>query len=202
METNPSGNDPKSIWQNQPAEASKVTMEFIRQRARDLHARTRWDLFNSAISHAIAFIFCIVGAVLSHNAGQRIAYAVGVVYTLAAVFVIHRGMWTAPMPGDAGFATGIEFCRKEIERRQAIFSRGLSWIAGPMIYAVAAYLVPAIAASIKANPNASPKVLINAVPFFALLTLWAVAVFFIRIRQRQALQREMDDLDAIEKENR
>lgn len=202
MDSNPSGQDPRKIWQNQPRETSKITMTLIRQRAQDLHAKTRRALINSVISHVAAFLGCIVGAVLSPSAGQRIAYAVGAIYAVAGATIIHRGMWTEPMAGDAGLTTGVEFCRKELGRHRALFSRGLVWVSGPLIFAVGAYLVPALVASVYANEHANPRVLAKAIPFFALLGIWLVVMMFIRVKQRHGLQREIDDLNEIEKENR
>src|SRR6185312_12950687 len=97
MDSNPSGGDPRKIWQGQPREPSKITMVLIRQRAQDLHAKTRRTLINSVISHAAAFLGCIVGTVLTTSSGQRIAYAVGAIYAVAGATIIHRGMWTQPM---------------------------------------------------------------------------------------------------------
>ena len=109
MEINPSPSDPKSIWQNQPAETSKVTMMLIRQRARDLHTKTRRALIGTAISHLIAFVCCVAGAFLGGGRwpGQRMAFGAGIVYTLIAAVMVNRKMWNAPMPGDAGFAAAL-----------------------------------------------------------------------------------------------
>ena len=205
MENNPSPSDPKSIWQNQPAETSKVTMMLIRQRARDLHTKTRRALIGTAISHLIALAGCVAGAFLGGGRwpGQRMAFGAGIVYTLIAAVIVNRNMWAARMPGDAGFATGIEFCRKELARQVATEKRAILWVAGPLIYTVVgAYLGPVIVTTIRATPDAGPKVLMNILPFIALMTIWAVSAFFIRIRQKRDLQREIDDLDAIAKESR
>lgn len=202
MEINPSGNDPKSIWQNQSAETSKVTILLIRQRARNLHAATRRELVASAILHLIAFGCCVAGVALGHGPWVRIGFAVGIVYTLAGAMIVQRGMWTGPMPGDAGFSNGIEFCRKELARNGAIFSRMLLWVVGPVLFPVAAYLGAAIGAALHANPKAGPKVLMNLMPFLVLMALWFVGFFFLRMRQRKGLQREIDDLNEVEKANR
>jgi hypothetical protein len=135
-------------------------------------------------SHVAAFLGCIFGALLTPAAGQRIAYAVGAVYAIAGAMIIHRGMWTESMAGDAGVTTGIEFCRKELERHRALFSRTLVWVSGPLIFVVGAYLVPAIVASIRAHPNESPKILVKTIPFFALMGIWVIAFIFIRMKQR------------------
>lgn len=202
MDSNPSGQDPRKIWQDQPREPSKITMTLIRQRAQDLHAKTRRTLINSVISHVAALLGCIVGTVLSPSPGQRIAYAVGAIYAVAGATITHRGMWTEPMAGDSGLTTGIEFCRRELERHRALFSRALVWVSGPLIFVAGAYLVPALVASVYANAHANPRVLAKAIPFFVLLGVWLVVMMFIRVKQKHGLRREIDDLNEIEKEHR
>jgi hypothetical protein len=43
------GNDPRTIWQNQPMEPSAMTLERIRQKVQELHAETRRQLLGSLI---------------------------------------------------------------------------------------------------------------------------------------------------------
>ena len=40
-------NDPKTIWQNQPTEPSAMTLDKIRQKVRELHAKTRRQLLGN-----------------------------------------------------------------------------------------------------------------------------------------------------------
>ena len=51
------GNDPRTIWQNQPTEPSAMTLEKIRQKVRELHAKTRQKLLGGiAVSLLVAGI--------------------------------------------------------------------------------------------------------------------------------------------------
>ncbi len=45
-------------------------------------------------------------------------------------------------------------------------------------------------------------ILPNGLPFLVLVGFWIVGYFTIRWRQQRELQREMDDLNEIERENR
>jgi len=41
--------------------------------------------------------------------------------------------------------------------------------------------------------------LLNMIPFLSLLFIWLVSVFVMRLRDRRELQREIDELDKIER---
>jgi hypothetical protein len=175
--------DPKSIWKNQPTEHSTMTLELIRSKARELHIRTRRDLIKQITVPVFVTGFCIYQIVGSQNFYQRAACVVAIVWAFIGAWFLNRGMWSAPLPGDAGLATGIEFYRQEVERRRYLFQRVLQWSFGPVVLAVAAFTWPLLAMG-------NPKML----PFLILLVLWFVAVFFLRAQARHDLQREMDDL--------
>jgi uncharacterized membrane protein len=40
------------------------------------------------------------------------------------------------------------------------------------------------------------------IPFLVLLALWLVGVFVVRMRQRRELQREIEELNDVERENK
>jgi hypothetical protein len=96
------------------------------------------------------------------------------------------------MPGDAGFSTGFEFCRREIARQLSYFRRVLLWALGPILLAIGTFVL-AIAASTSIFPKA--------IPFITLVVLWIAAYLFIGARQRHNLQRELDELNQIERQN-
>jgi hypothetical protein len=184
-----------------------MTLMLIRQKARDLRARTRQELFRSAWALLPFAIFSIVGivkgrAVAGLSPGpdslQRIAFGVALIWCIAGAWVYQRGMWDAALPGDAGLETGIAFLRREIQRQWELFGRWLLWVLCPVFFTLGVAVGPIVWFLATTNP----KLLRNAIPFFLILTVWTVAMFAIRIRRRRELQREIDDLGAMEKENR
>lgn len=57
-------------------------------------------------------------------------------------YFLNRGMWsTTVMPGDAELSTGLEFCRREIERRHCLLRRVLLWSFGPVLLATGAFVL-------------------------------------------------------------
>jgi hypothetical protein len=100
-------------------------------------------------------------------------------------------LWSAAMPGDAALTTGLEFYRREIERRRALDGRTLLWSLGPVLLDLAGFILfLALVARGKIFPNG--------MPFLILIALWMIAAFIIRVREQRELQREIDELKDIE----
>ena len=57
-------------------------------------------------------------------------------WSLAGLYFLNRGMWAVAMPGDAALTTGLEFCRREIERQRDLLRRVLLWSFGPIMLAI------------------------------------------------------------------
>jgi hypothetical protein len=106
-------------------------------------------------------------------------------------------MWSAAMSGDAALSTGLEFYRREVERRRFFFRRILLWSFGPGMLAIATLIVSGVRIGIL-NRSTFPK----AMPFLTLVAVWVPAYFVMRMRQQRELQREIDELNDIERANR
>jgi hypothetical protein len=197
MQDDSSRSDPRKIWQNQPSELSTMTLEKIRQRARELHAKTRRELLKNIATPLIVIALASLGIILGDNPLQRTAFALALIWSLTGQYFLNRGMWSATLPGDAASTTGLESYRREIERRRDLFRRALQWSFGPVIFAIAALILPIVAMGIR---NQGP--LRNMVPFLALILIWLAAVPVIRMRGQRELQREIEELNEIEKANR
>ena len=112
------GGDPKKIWQNQPIEGSTMTLEKIRQKARELHLKTRRELYGSIATPVIVIGMSGWGVGLTHDLALRLVFAFAIAWALAGQYFLHRGMWPATLPGDAALSTGLEFYRREIKRQR------------------------------------------------------------------------------------
>jgi pimeloyl-ACP methyl ester carboxylesterase len=195
MRNDSSGNDPKTIWQGQSREISTVTLErMIRRRAQELHAKTLRERLGSLAGPVCTIAFSAWGIAEGYNPVQLVVFAIAIAWSLAGVYVLNRGMRQATLAGDAALATGLEFCRREIEWRIYIHRRILQWCIAPIMLAIGAFFVPVMRSAVRENAKA--------IPFFALLALWIIAFFVIRVRGWRTLQQEIDELNDIELENR
>jgi hypothetical protein len=196
MRGDPSENDPRTIWQNQPAEPSVMTLEIIRQKMRELRAKTRRQLLGTLtgpLAVTFFYVFCIKQFPGQQQRLQPL-FVLALVWSLAGLYFLIRGKWSGGMPEDAGFSAGLEFCRREIERRRDYFRRVLVWGAGPVLLAIATFV---LALALGAGRGILPK----ATPFMTLVVLWIAAYVVIRARQLRELQRELDELNTIYREN-
>jgi hypothetical protein len=192
--------DPKKIWQTQPTEPSAMTLEKIRQKTQELHAKTRRDLFRGmTLPLMVAGISAWGikwGAAWDTGPVVRAVSVLAIAWSLAGQYFGNRGMWSATPPGDAASGTGLESYRWEVERRRYVSGRFLLWYFGPVALALATLVVPLVGIGIRRG------MLLNMTPFLTVLVVWVVGVFVVRMRQRRQLQREIDELNEIEGVNR
>jgi hypothetical protein len=192
--------DPKTIWQSQPTEPSIMTLEIIRQKTRELHAKTGWDLIKSIAGPLIAAAICAFGIRFPHPV-LRAVFAFSFAWSLTGQYFLHRRMWSPALPADAALSTGIESYRREVERRRFLFGRFMLWHLGPVIFAIATLIVLLLSLGFGSGMLLKGT-LLRMSPFLALMAVWIVSIFVIRMRQQRELQREIDDLDNIERANR
>jgi hypothetical protein len=195
------GNDPRTIWQTQPTQPSAMTLETIRQNVQELHSRTRRELLRNVGVPLVIIALCSFGIKQFPQPGLRSLFAFAIVWSLAGLYFLHRGMWSAMLPGDAALSTGLESYRREVERRRSLSGRIMLWGFGPLVFAVAT-LIAVILSLGTGSGVPLPEGLRKMTPFLTLLSIWFIGVFAIRMRQRRELQREIDELNDIESENR
>jgi Flp pilus assembly protein TadB len=116
-------------------------------------------------------------------------------WSLIGLYVLNRRMWSSMMPGDAGFSTGLEFCRGGIERQRDILLRVLLWSLGPVLLAIGTFIL------VLAMIGSSRGIFPNAIPFLLFVVVWILTYFVIRFRDQRQLQRESDELNEIDRHN-
>ena len=194
-------NDPRTIWQNQPAESSAMTLEKIREKVRELHAKTRRQVVGNLVTPFVVIAFYGFCIKQFHHPVLRSVFVFASAWSLAALYFLNRGMWSATLPGDAALSTGLESYRREVERRRSLSSRFLVWGFGPVVFAIAILVM--LILSLGIGSGMSPKgTLLKMTPFLTVLVIWLMGVFVIRMRQQRELRREIDQLNDIEKENK
>src|SRR5436853_7880207 len=112
------GNDPRTIWQNQPTEPSAMTLEKIRQKVRELHAKTRRQLLGNLVVPFIVIAFYGFGIKQFHHPVLRSVFAFAIAWSLAGLYLLNRGMWSAMLPRDAASSTGLGSYRRAAPLRR------------------------------------------------------------------------------------
>jgi hypothetical protein len=192
-------NSIKTIWLKQPTETPTMTSKLIEQRSRELRAKTRRKLIGTAAGPLAAGIFYAYS--MKEFAGLRqvlqLPFAFALAWSFGGLYFLNRGMWSGVMPGDAGLSTGLEFCRREIERQRDLVRRVLLWSFGPVMLAIGTFIV-ALAMVSTSERGIFP----NGLPFLTLVVVWIVSWFVIRFREQRKLQREIDELNDTQMKNR
>ena len=199
MQNDSPENGVRTIWLNQSTEAPTVISRLIEQRTRELRARTRRKLIGTVAGPLAAGIFYAYSMKEFPALRQLLQppFAFAVAWGLAGLYFLNRGMWSSAMPGGVGLNTGLEVCRLEIERQRDLVRRFLVWSFGPVMLAVATFVL-ALALVSTRDRGIFP----NGVPFLILAVIWIVSWFVIRLREQRELQRGIDELKDIEMTNR
>jgi hypothetical protein len=201
MPSDSSGNDPRTIWQNQPIEPSAMTLEKIRKKVRELHAKTRRQMLGNLVVPLVVVALCGFGMKQFPHPGLRSLFALAIAWSLAGLYFLNRGMWSVMLPGDSALSTGLESYRREVERRRSLTGRILLWGFGPVVFAVATLIVLILTLGTGSGMRLQ-EALLKMTPFLTLLAVWFVGFFVIRMRQQRELQQEIDELNDIERANR
>jgi len=177
---------------------STVTLEkIVRRRSQELYAKTMRERLSSFVGPLTVAVVCWLGISIGYNPVQFAVFAIAGAWSLAGAYVLNRGGWSGRLAADAALATGIEFCRKEIERRLDYQRRVLLWLFAPIVLAMGALVVPAMG-----NGFQKGGTLAKMIPFLSLAVLWIMGVFVIRSWRWKEFEREIEELDDIEKESR
>ncbi|MGI0135027.1 MAG: hypothetical protein ACREBW_08745 [Candidatus Micrarchaeaceae archaeon] len=170
-----------------------MSLILLRQKARELHAKRRRQLLG-ALTVPVVVAFFYGFSIYQFPDLREVLHALFILalaWSIAGLYFLKLGKWSREMPEDAGFSTGLEFCKRELERRRNYLRRVLLWSLGPILLAIAAFLVtPAIAVG--------GAMFFKAAPFVALVVIWIASFFLIRAWQQREVQREIDELSEID----
>jgi MFS family permease len=184
--------DPKAIWQEQQTETSTMSLILIRQKARQLRSRKRRQALGTVVAPiVVAFFYGVCIKQFPHiHPLLHAVFVLSLVWSVAGVYLLSRAISSEVMPGDAGFTTGLEFCRREMERQLSYLGGALLWSFGPIVLAMA-MLVATLAARASVFPRG--------IPLITLALVWIAAYLVIRARQQRDLERELDELIKMER---
>ncbi len=189
-------NDAGRIWRSQKTEPAAMTLEKIRQKVREHQAKSRRQLLGTLSGPlAVALCFAIGIKLFSPlRPDLQLLYGFALAWSLAGLFFLTRGNWSRAMPGDEGFSAGLEFCRREVERRRDYFRHVVMWSFGPVLLAIGTIILGLARA-------AGGRIFPNAMPFMTLVGVWIAGYFVMRAREQRQLQQAINELNDIERQN-
>ncbi len=191
--------DPQEIWQNQPTEPLKMSATDLRRKALQRQSKARFEALSTIIIGIIPLRRLRV--VLCQGPRDACAHGLGPAESLrdCVPHITHTS------------GSGRGTCRRRLRSTLASSSIGAHSRGGATTTTAGGargcpffLLLGMVMAGVGTGArNAPPHPLLNAVPFFVLLAIWAVAFLLMRKKLgRENLQQEIEELRAFERENR
>ncbi len=185
--------NPKTVWQSQKNEETRMTLELLRQRVRDLNARRRRQLFATVFAAVIVLALSAWGIPRTHSIALQAVFVLASGWALAGLYFIKRGSRHSELLDDSTLRTGLEFYRLQIQQNLAVFHRILPWTFGPVFLAVVAIMLV-----LAGLAQAQDQPLSRIAPFCILFVLWLIAFPAVRSHHRRELRRELELLNSLE----
>ena len=188
----PADDEIRGLWQNQPLELGKMSLEEIRQRAQRLQKKNRREVLLFCAFALLLVFFFSRSLARSHETLPRVGLALLIGWAVYFPYQAYRRIWPRSSAAEAALTTCLEFYRKELQRRRNYTQQIWQWFLGPLFISLAVFLLPAVVKAID-----SPSRWLNLLPFGLLLALWAAVFFPRRRRELRKLQQELDGLDTL-----
>ena len=179
-----------AVWRGQPEEKRPVGLEqFVSRRTSELYSSTRSEILMS-IGAALFFVGVIAWRFWSaHDRLQQLGCVAVIVWVLITLYWFRDLIWReGPVPRDALAATGLEYYRKELERRRDHLRNAWLWH-GPLFLACLILVATVID---KAFPGLQR--LLNVLPLVVIIAIWTGFDVVRRRRQTKELEREIDQI--------
>jgi hypothetical protein len=104
--------DPKKIWQEQPTEAAKMSLEEIGSKAQKFHAKGRLKALTAiVIGLALSAVFAGVSAKAQY-AVLRIGWGVLSLWGLYGAYQAYKWIWPGSLAEDATLGASLDFYRR------------------------------------------------------------------------------------------
>jgi hypothetical protein len=190
MSDQPEAKDPGALWRGQPEEKLAVNLEHIvNRRTQELYSSTRSEILTS-IGAALLFIGVMAWR-FAPNYGpfQEVGFAAVIAWVVISVFLFRRRIWREHSRPDAVVVTGLEYYRKELERRRDHLRNAWVWH-GPLLLAFTILI-----AGLRGKAFSGFQPLRNVLPLIILLVAWTGFGLWCRLRQAKELQREIDEIE-------
>ncbi len=181
----------QQVWQSQPTDAPRISLEYVRHQARSLESRMR--LRNAVEYGTGALTFVLFGFSAWHHAARPIMVGAMVWLALWSLYYVYR--WrrdaaAAQTPADSGVLDTLRFQRRQLERQRDVRRRSWRWWAPTVAPGIVLFLVSML---VEQHPVRWGE--------FAFVTVWMTGGIAIATRVMEngarRLQKEIDALDSL-----
>ena len=182
----------QEIWQCQPVEGVKMSVEEIRGRATKFEKKIWWRNFREYAAGAIAAVLLCFSFLGTHDALSRIAFALLIAGMAYALYQLHRHGRAKNLPAALGLGPSLQFYRNELERQRDLAGSVWTWYLGPFVPGL---LISMIASMLHDTHLRH----LDVVAFwYALIAAFFIFAWRLNVRAARCLQRMIDDLQSAE----
>lgn len=198
-------NDPKNIWQNQPVEAFKMSADQLRQKALRIQRKARFQALRDMTAGLMLFVFFGWGFVRFHPGFQilglgpagfwciRLGWALLSLWSIRLAYQSCKSIRVSRLVPDAPLSTTLQSYKSQLEKHRD-FDRHVWLTLTPAFIGIAMIVMPTLIRDMVATP----RLLTELAPLFALLALWFAIFIPMRKRRQRSLQCEIDQLQTLE----
>jgi len=127
------GNSVQTLWQSQPVEVTKMSVEELRRRAGKFERKIRWRNTREYVASLVAAGLMGYFYVTANDVASKVTFALFIAAMLWIVIALHRMGSAKRTPLDTDTLTTQQFYRAELERQLAVVKNVLWWYLAPMI---------------------------------------------------------------------
>jgi len=200
---NESGNDMTSIWKNQPAAPPAISLDHLRRKSQKLQKRVLWRNVREYVAAGVVVVAFAYYIWLFPFLLLRVGCILVIAGTLFVVYNLHRRGSARIMPAEFASRSCIEFHREELLRQRDLLRSVWTWYLLPFVPGMAVFLLGLYLWTMQL-PNASAHQG-RIAALYALITAGCALVFIgvgkLNSWAARKIQREIDALNAIEKES-
>lgn len=197
MTNESSSTDVRDLWQSQPTESPRISLEDLRGKMHKFERRLFWRNIREYaggvfVVAAFGFYEWRFPALL-----LRLGSGLTIAGTLYVMFQLHRRASARPAPVDLGLSTSIEFHRQALERQRDALRGVWSWYLLPLVPGLAVFLFGTAAGQWTAHTMHMGAL----VRGYGVLACCMAAVFYAvwRLNQKGAdkLQVQIDEMSKL-----
>jgi Flp pilus assembly protein TadB len=193
----PANHRAQAIWQQQPLEAFRPSIEDLRSRAARFERQVRWRNAREYGAAAVAAACVAVIFWRTPDALTRVGAALNVAGLFCIAWQLHvRGSARRP-PADFGRTTGIEFLKQDLARQRDLLRGVWRWYLGPLVPGFAVLLAGAAA---RAGAETATRTAWAIGATVVVIALVLLGVWRLNVRAAKRLQARLDELDDIERD--
>lgn len=181
----------RELWQQQPVEGTRMSIDEIRKRATRFEKRLFWRNAREYISGGIAIVLFGYFMAQAHDALSRLAFGLlmaGMTYVL--VYLYRKGGATSAATAATGRQC-VDFFVEELERHRDL-TRNLWWYLGPLAPGMVMLTVASLL-----HPRAPQSRWVIAVTDLVIVAL-SYAIIRLNSRAARCLQKQIEEIRSAE----